>query len=80
MRSDKKADGYSARAKETWGGTDAYKEFEKKSAGRSRGEEQALGAQLMAVFGEFGKVKSGSPESAEAQKLVKKLQAYIRVC
>lgn len=77
MRSDKKAAEYAVRAKETWGATDAYKEFEKKSAGRSREEDQVLGTQLMAVFGEFGKVKSGSPESPEAQALVKKLQDYI---
>lgn len=77
MRSDKKMDEYAARAKETWGATDAYREYEKKSAGRSRGEEQVLGTQLMEIFGEFGKVKNDSPESAEAQKLVKKLQAYI---
>lgn len=77
MVDEKKTDAYAARAKETWGATDAYKEYEKKSVGRSRGEEQVLGAQLMEIFGEFGKVKNGGPESADAQALVKKLQSYI---
>lgn len=72
-----KMDFYAARVKETWGTTDAYQEFEKKSKGRSRGEEQALGAQLMDIFGQFGKISGGRAESDEAQRLVKKLQDYI---
>lgn len=73
----RKMDAYTARAKEAWGTTEAYKEYEKKSAGRSRGEEQALGAQLMEIFGAFGRVKNGSPAAEEAQTLVKQLQGYI---
>lgn len=73
----RKMDAYTARAKEAWGATEAYKEYEKKSAGRSRGEEQALGAQLMEIFGAFGRAKNGSPAAEEAQTLVKQLQGYI---
>lgn len=73
----RKKDEYAAQAKASWGTTDAYKEFDKKSAGRSREEEQALGIQMMEIFTEFGKIKDRSPESDEAQVLVKKLQDYI---
>ena len=51
----RKIDEYAAQAKASWGTTDAYKEFEKKSAGRSREEEQVLGVQMMEIFAGFGK-------------------------
>ena len=70
----RKIDEYAAQAKASWGTTDAYKEFEKKSAGRSREEEQVLGVQMMEIFAEFGKIRNKKPESEEAQALVKKLQ------
>lgn len=73
----RKIDEYAAQAKASWGTTDAYKEFEKKSAGRSREEEQVLGVQMMEIFAEFGKIRNKKPESEEAQALVKKLQNYI---
>ena len=61
----RKIDEYAAQAKASWGSTDAYKEFEKKSAGRSREEEQALGVQMMEIFAEFGKIRNKKPESEE---------------
>lgn len=73
----RKIDEYAAQAKASWGTTDAYKEFEKKSAGRSREEEQILGVQMMDIFAEFGKISDRKPESEEAQLLVKKLQDFI---
>ena len=73
----RRIDEYEAQAKASWGSTDAYKEFEKKSAGRSREEEQVLGVQMMEIFAEFGKIRNKKPESEEAQALVKKLQNYI---
>lgn len=73
----RKIDEYAAQAKASWGTTDAYKEFEKKSAGRSREEEQVLGVQMMEIFAGFGKIRNKKPESEEAQALVEKLQNYI---
>ncbi len=75
----KKIDEYAKEAKKTWGKTDAYKEFEQKSAGRSKEEDQALGIELMDIFAEFGEVRKAqkSAESEEAQVLVKKLQDFI---
>ena len=39
----KKMDEYSAQAKATWGKTEAYKEDEVKSKGRSKEKEKTLG-------------------------------------
>ena len=70
-------DRYSAEAKEKWGKTSAYKEYETKTAGQSKGKFQADGEGLMEVFAKFGAIRSGAPESPEAQNLVKELQDYI---
>lgn len=73
----RKIDEYAAEAKKSWGATDAWKEYEQKSAGRSKEQEMALGVGMMDIFAEFGKAKDGSPEAEEAQALVRKLQNYI---
>ena len=72
-----KIDEYALEAKASWGNTDSYKEFEKKSIGRSKEEERKLGIQMMDIFSEFAKIKNMKPESSEAQTLVKKLQDFI---
>ncbi len=73
----KKLDEYAAQAKASWGGTDAYREFEQKSAGRSKEEDASLAGRMMSIFAEFGAVKENGPDSAEAQALVGKLQGFI---
>ncbi len=70
-------DAYAKQAKEQWGETDAYKEFEQKSQGRSRDEEQLIAERFMQKFADFGKIKDMKPEAAEAQNLVRDLQDYI---
>ena len=70
-------DRYSAEARAKWGKTDAYKEFEAKTAGQSKQTLQSAGDGLMAIFTEIGQIKNLAPESAEAQTLIAKLQAYI---
>ena len=72
-----KLEEYAARAKAQWGETDAYKEYERKSRGRSREQERALGEGLMEIFRRFGEIRSLPPESREAQGLVEELQSYI---
>lgn len=73
----KKIDEYAAQAKASWGKTDAYKEYEQKSAGRSKEVQQRLNIEMMDIFSEFGRVKELSPDSAEAIALAKKLQDHI---
>lgn len=73
----KKLDEYARQAKETWGNTPAYREIEEKSTGRTAEKEQALSAQMMAIFAEFGAHKDEAPDGEAAQALVKRLQAFI---
>lgn len=70
-------DKYAAEAKEKWGKTEAYKEFQQKTAGQNKDQIQASGDALMDIFKEFGSIRHLSPASAEAQALVAKLQAFI---
>ena len=72
-----KQDRYAAEAKRRWGNTDAYKEFEQKTAGQSRDAQQAAGDGLMAIFVRMGTIRTTDPGSSEAQTLVKELQDYI---
>lgn len=68
---------YAKQAKEQWGKTDAYKEYEQKAKGRSRDEERLIAERLMQIFADFGKIKDMEPGTAEVQSLVKRLQDYI---
>ena len=68
---------YETEAKERWGKTSAFKEFESKNEGRSDDENSFIASEMMEIFAEFGKISDEKPESEEAQKLVKKLQNFI---
>ena len=68
---------YKTEAKAKWGKTDAYKEFEEKTAGQTEGQQLSAAEGLMAIFTELGAIRDTAPDSAEAQALVKKLQDYI---
>lgn len=70
-------DEYAAQAKARWGKTDAYKEFEQKTAGQTPAQMQSAGDALMGIFAQFGAIRHTSPASAEAQALVAKLQGFI---
>ncbi len=72
-----KQEEYARQARESWGKTDAYREFEEKSKDRSKEAEAALGQGLMQIFAEMGKIRHAAPDSDAAQALVKKLQGYI---
>lgn len=73
----KKMDEYARQAKESWGNTEAFKEFEKKDKSRSEEESFMLGKNMMGIFAELGAVKDRAPQDPEVQDLVKKLQDYI---
>lgn len=70
-------DRYSTEAKKKWGKTAAYQEFEEKTAGQSKEDLQKSGADLMDIFRQLGAIRHLSPDSAEAQALVKTLQDFI---
>jgi DNA-binding transcriptional MerR regulator len=75
----KKLNEYAEEAKKKWGNTDAYKEYEEKTMGKSKAQQNQMGANLMELFVEFGDmVKTGAKPTDEAvQAQVKKLQDYI---
>lgn len=70
-------DEYTQQAKAMWGKTDAYKEFEVKTAGQTQEQLRATGIDLMGFFKEFGALQDRIPESGQAQILVEKLQRFI---
>ena len=73
----RKIDEYAAQAKASWGKTDAYKEYEQKSKGRSKEVQQKLNVEMMEIFAQFGRIKDQLPESEEAVALAKRLQNHI---
>ena len=73
----KKLDEHSTQARALWGKTEAYQEFEKKSAGRSKEAEQALGKDLMDLFSTLGMLKDQVPDSQAVQAWVAELQGFI---
>ena len=73
----KKIDEYARQAKQSWGTTPEWKEFEQKSAGRTTEDERDLAVRMMAIFAEMGQIRDGDPAGPAAQALVAKLQAFI---
>ena len=70
---------YNNEAKERWGNTEAYAEFSKKTKDYSKERFADINSGLENIFRDFAEhMKRGAtPESSEAQALVKKLQNYI---
>ena len=72
-----KIENYKSEAKKTWGGTEVYGEYEKKTADYSDEKQELLAEDMMMIFKEFGDKTERSPADAEVQGLVKKLQDFI---
>lgn len=70
-------DRYTEEAKAKWGKTDAYREYEKKTAGKSKADLHASGNDLMEIFARMGAIRQTSPAEAQAQALVAELQEFI---
>lgn len=68
---------FSAEAKAKWGKTEAYREFERKTAGQAPAQMKQTGDALMDIFARFGAIRGASPASEEAQALVAELQSFI---
>ena len=62
-----------AEAKERWGNTEAYKEYEQRGKEGSQSAEDAM----MDIFREMGQIQDLSPDAPEAQALAEKLQNFI---
>ena len=72
-----KIDEYARQAKASYGQSAEYREYEQKSAGRTREEEQAVGEGLMEILAGFGGMLDQDPAGAAAQARVEELQSYI---
>ena len=70
---------YKAEAKEKWGNTDAYREYEEKAKAQSQDSMQSAADGMDLIFAEFAYcMKNGeAADSTAAQALVKKLQQHI---
>ena len=70
---------YKEEAKERWGHTDAYQEHSEKTKDYSKNKWNDLAGEMNGIFAEFAVcLKTGaSPDSSEAQRLVKLLQEHI---
>lgn len=73
----KKMAAYEKDAKKAWGNTDAFREYEEKSNGRTEEKQQALGMNLMSIIGEFGQMLNLPAENECVQAQVEKLRAFI---
>ena len=72
-----KIDAYAQEARRAWGHTDAYREYEEKSAQRNGEQEQRTADGLMRVIAEFRNMKDLPPDAPEVQKQVSVLREYI---
>ena len=70
-------DSWKEEAKNRWGSTDAYKEFEQKTAGQSQAAQEETGNDLMAIFARMGKIRNTDPAAPEAQAMIAQLQSFI---
>ena len=72
-----KIDAYTRKAKEQWGNTAEYKQYEKKASSQSPDTQKIVWQNLMLIFVEFGRMADRKPEDVDVQLEVKKLQDYI---
>ena len=72
-------DNYLTEARSRWGNTAAYGEHEQKTKNYTKEKWAEANDGMMTIFAEFATCKESgaSADSAEAQALVSKLQAYI---
>jgi len=70
---------YESEARERWGNTDAYREYETKKKSYIEQKYDAVNVDMKAIFDEFFdcKISGKTVDSAEARALVAKLQAHI---
>ena len=73
----RKMDEYCARARENWGQTDAWREFEEKQKGKTPSDDLRSSAEIMQIFAGFGAIANQDPGCEEAQALVEQLRAFI---
>ncbi|MCI6729677.1 MAG: MerR family transcriptional regulator [Clostridiales bacterium] len=72
-----KLEAYAREARAKWGQTQAYKEFEEKTAGQTQAQLQETGEALMDHFRRLGALRHMSPGAGEVQTLIGELRDFI---
>lgn len=72
-----KLEEYAHQAKQAWGTTPEYQEFEGKSAKRTPQESNTINAQLMAIVAAFGTLQTRPAQDPAVQAQVKTLKDFI---
>lgn len=72
-----KMEEYARKAKESWGETKEYQEFEEKSKDITDSEAEAVGKKLLEIVGAFGALKELPVSAPAVTEQVQNLQAYI---
>ena len=75
----RKIDAYMARAKESWGKSPAWQEYEAKVKGQTKAQQDAAARETMDILAEMGKCKAAgeTPASPAARALVERLRAHF---
>lgn len=73
----KEINNYYVEAREKWGNTSEYKEYEAKSKNRTKQEFEDINDRFMNIFSEIGKLKDLSVEDEKVQGKIKELQQFI---
>ena len=74
---DARREAWAKEAEARWGGTDAWKESQRRAARRTAGEGRALEEESGALFRRFAALRTGDPAGAEAQAAVADWQAFL---
>ena len=74
---DRQREAYAREARERWGGTDAYAESEKKTAGYSKEKWAAIQQEADEIFAAFAALRGHAPDDPAVQALVARWQAHI---
>ena len=74
---DRQRDSYAEEARQRWGGTDAYAESEKKTAGYGKEQWAAIQQEADEIFAAFAALRGHAPDEPDVQALVARWQAHI---
>ena len=72
-----KIDEYAKKAKEQWGDTAEYQEYEQKNSNVTKDGQVKLAQEFMGLFAELGQMKEKDPKDAKVQEMIGKIQGYI---
>lgn len=72
-----KIEEYTRQAKEAWGDTAAYREYEEKAKLRTPGEQKGINDEMLEIFREFGAMRTFQAQDEKVRTQVRRLQEFI---